>query len=74
VIDTFERGEPLSTGQTFATTTNRCALLGDTGIDDLGVIGATDGTEHPYRVLRGRRRAPAGGLGDDTRSHGRRTV
>ena len=52
MIDTFERGESLSTGQAFAAATNRRALFGDTGVDDLGVVGSTMWTEHIPRVLR----------------------
>jgi len=46
VIDTFERREALRAGEAFTATADRRALFGDARVDDLGVIGTTDRTEH----------------------------
>lgn len=46
VIDTFERREALRAGETLTATADRRALFGDARVDDLGVIGTADGTEH----------------------------
>ncbi len=46
MVDALERREALGTREALTATTNRRAFLGDTGVDDLGVVGTTDWAEH----------------------------